>query len=133
MDFFWEHHIVLTIVINAGIMPPHKKRKIVSTKRSAFWPCGSCRQNCKSSSICCDACRRWHHASCEGLNNYLCALTRLRQVNIMGQCIPWTKSLGPLILGPVQVIFSWTKWGVFLGPLPVGPANDYRLNHAFCL
>ena len=68
VDFFWAHHIVLTIVINAGIMPPHKKRNIVSTQRSAFWPCGSCRQNYKSGSVCCDACRRWHHASCEGLN-----------------------------------------------------------------
>ena len=36
------------------------------------------------------------------------------------QCIPWTKSLGPMDLGPVQVIFSWTKWGAFLGPLSVG-------------
>ena len=26
-----------------------------------------------------------------------------------GQCIPWTKSLGPLDLGSVKVIFSWTK------------------------
>ena len=49
-------------MIYAGIMPPLKKRK------TAFWPCGSCRQNCKAGSICCDACRRWHHASCEGLN-----------------------------------------------------------------
>ena len=46
---------------------PLKKRKIVSTQRSAFWPCGSCRRNCKSESICCDACRRWHHTGCEGL------------------------------------------------------------------
>ena len=37
-----------------------------------------------------------------------------------GTCIPWTKSLGP-----VHVIFSWTKWGVFLGPIPVGPNQDY--------
>ena len=57
-----------TKVIYAGIMPPLKKRKIVSSQRSALWPCGSCRQNCKSGSICCDACKRWHHASCEGLN-----------------------------------------------------------------
>ena len=28
MDFFWAHHIVLTIVINAGIMPPHKNAKL---------------------------------------------------------------------------------------------------------
>ena len=42
--------------------------------------------------------------------------------------ITWTMDLGL-----VQVIFSWTKWGVFLGPLPVGPGNNYRLNHAFCL
>ena len=34
----------------------------------------------------------------------------------MGQCIPWTNSLGPLDLGPVQVITCWTRWGVFLGP-----------------
>ena len=33
-----------------------------------------------------------------------------------GQCIPWTNSLGPLDLGLVQVITSWTRWGVFLGP-----------------
>ena len=37
-----------------------------------------------------------------------------------GKCIPWTKSLGL-----VHVIFSWTKWGVFLGPIPVGPNQDY--------
>ena len=90
------------------------KRKIVSSKRSAFWPCGSCRQNCKTESICCDACKRWHHASCEGLTDsefsffngsdasYTCndcfsielgnspyqyswALTRLRQVNIFNK------------------------------------------------
>ena len=49
----------------------HKKktRKFVSTQRSAFWTCGSCRQNCKIESICCDACRRWHHASCECLTD----------------------------------------------------------------
>ena len=46
-------------------------------------------------------------------------LSRIAQTT--GKCIPWTKSLGPLDLGPVQVIFSWTKWGVFLGPIPVGP------------
>ena len=28
MDFFWAHHIVLTIVINAGIMLPHKNAKL---------------------------------------------------------------------------------------------------------
>ena len=50
-----------------------------------------------------------------------------------GQCIPLTKSLGPLDLGPVQVIFSCTKWGVFIGPIPVGPGNNNMLNHAFCL
>ena len=33
-----------------------------------------------------------------------------------GECIPWTNSLGPLDLGPVQVITCWTRWGVFLGP-----------------
>ena len=38
-----------------------------------------------------------------------------------GKCIHWTKSLGPFDLGPVQIIFSWTKWGVFLGLIPVGP------------
>ena len=30
--------------------------------------------------------------------------------NSRGKCIHWIKSLGPLDLGPVQVIFSWTKW-----------------------
>ena len=34
----------------------------------------------------------------------------------MGQCIPWTKSLGPLDLGPVQV-------------LSVGPNEVYSLDH----
>ena len=101
----------ISVIIYAEIMPL-KKRNIVSTQRSAFWPCGSCRRNCKSESICCDACRRWHHTGCEDLTasefkffnesdapytcndcsaieignspyNYLYALTRLRQVNII--------------------------------------------------
>ena len=90
-------------------MPVSKKRKIVSTKRSAFWPCGSCRKNCTAASIECEASKRWHHMSCEGLTlsefnffaeptasytcndcfatelgnaPYLWALTRLRQVNM---------------------------------------------------
>ena len=43
----------------------------------------------------------------------------------VGQCIPWTKSLGPLDLGLVQVTFSWTKLGIFLGSVPVAPGNNY--------
>ena len=50
---------------------------------------------------------------------------------VMGKCIPWTKSLGPLDLGPVQVIFSWTKWGVFLGPIPVGPGIKLPVEPCF--
>ena len=50
---------------------------------------------------------------------------------IVGKCIPWTKSLGPLELGPVQVIFSWTKWGVFLGPIPVGPGIKLPVEPCF--
>ena len=46
---------------------PAKKRKITVSKRSAFWPCGSCRQNC-TSGIQCDACKHWYHAQCEGLS-----------------------------------------------------------------
>ena len=48
------------------------------------------------------------------------SISRLRGIWLV-KCIHWTKSLGPLDLGPVQVIFSLTKWGVFLGPIPVGP------------
>ena len=33
MDFFWAHHIVLTIVSNAGIMPPYKKNAKLSLLR----------------------------------------------------------------------------------------------------
>ena len=47
---------------------PAKKRKITVSNRSAFWPCGSCRQNC-TSGIQCDACKRWYHAHCEGLSD----------------------------------------------------------------
>ena len=91
-------------------MPP-KKRKITVSQRSAFWPCGSCRQNCKTDCIQCDACKQWYHAQCEDLSvaelnfftdstamymcedcfgielgsspyEYLYGLTRMRQVNI---------------------------------------------------
>ena len=27
------------------------------------------------------------------------------------------------------MIISWTKWGVFLGPIPVGPNHKYLLDH----
>ena len=27
------------------------------------------------------------------------------------------------------MIISWTKWGVFLGPIPVGPDHKYLLDH----
>ena len=47
---------------------PAKKRKITVSKKSAFWPCGSCRQNC-TSGIQCDACNQWFHAHCEGLTS----------------------------------------------------------------
>ena len=47
---------------------PTKKRKITSTQRSAFWPCGSCRLNCKSDCILCDSCKQWFHAKCENLS-----------------------------------------------------------------
>ena len=32
---------------------------------TAFWPCGSCRLNCKSDCIRRDACKQWFHAKCE--------------------------------------------------------------------
>ena len=109
----FHHSFTCDTYARFGIMPA-KKHKIVSTQRSAFWPCGSCRQNCKTEPICCDACRRWHHASCEGLTDlefsffnvsdapctcndcflielgkspyeYLYALTGLRQVNIINE------------------------------------------------
>ena len=47
---------------------PTRKRKITSTQRSAFWPCGSCRLNCKSDCILCDSCKQWFHAKCENLS-----------------------------------------------------------------
>ena len=49
---------------------------------------------------------------------------------ITGQCIPWTKHTKSLGLGLVQVIISWTKWGVFLGPIPPSkhPTLDQRWN-----
>ena len=68
-DFF-----LLSVTINSvalgkplpvGIMPA-RKRIITVSKRTAFWPCGSCRRNC-TSGIQCDACTQWYHAQCEGL------------------------------------------------------------------
>ena len=56
---------------------------------------------------------------------------RFTPAHLKGKCIPWTKSLGPLDLGPVQVIFSWTKWGVFLGPIPVGPGIKLPVEPCF--
>lgn len=93
---------------------PAKKRKITVSKRSAFWPCGSCRQNC-ASGIQCDACKQWFHAQCQDLSEgdlnvlssstatytcedcftielgsspyeYLYGLTRMRQVIIIKNC-----------------------------------------------
>ena len=49
--------------------PPKKKpRKIAVSQRSTFWPCGSCRQNCKTDCIQCDACKQRYHAQCEDLS-----------------------------------------------------------------
>ena len=44
------------------------KRKITVSQRSADWPCGSCRQNCRSDCIRCDTCKSWYHAQCEDLS-----------------------------------------------------------------
>jgi hypothetical protein len=40
------------------IMP---KRKVAYTKRSVFYPCGACRQNCTTEVIRCDSCSSWFH------------------------------------------------------------------------
>ena len=48
-------------------MPP--KRKITVSKRTAFWPYGACRLNCKSDSIYCVSCKQWFHTDCERLSS----------------------------------------------------------------
>lgn len=65
--------ITLKVVLHKSMsvlrsIMPAKKRKITSTQRTAFWPCGSCRLNCKSDCIRCAACKQWFHAKCENLS-----------------------------------------------------------------
>lgn len=51
------------------LIMPAQKRKISVKERAAFWPCGSCRLNCKTDSIFCDTCQSWYHAACEQLSS----------------------------------------------------------------
>ena len=44
------------------------KRKISYLKRSVFWPCGECRQNCTENSVQCDSCNSWYHYDCQQLS-----------------------------------------------------------------
>lgn len=37
--------------------------------RSDSWPCNVCSENCLMCSIQCDACKKWVHASCNGLTD----------------------------------------------------------------
>ena len=55
-------------VLRTNLCPMPSKRKITVSQRSAFWPCGSCRQNCRSDCIRCDTCKRWYHSKCEDLS-----------------------------------------------------------------
>ena len=99
-------------VLRTNLCKMPSKRKITVSQRSAFWPCGTCRQNCRSDCIRCDSCKQWYHAKCEDLSaddfkfytestatytcencfsidvgssqyNFLYGLTRMRQVNIL--------------------------------------------------
>lgn len=36
--------------------------------RKEHWPCVICKKNCCSNSVCCDVCKCWVHAKCEGYN-----------------------------------------------------------------
>ena len=44
------------------------KRKISYLKRSVFWPCGECRQNCTENSVQYDSCNSWYHYDCQQLS-----------------------------------------------------------------
>ena len=37
--------------------------------RSDSWPCVVCSENCLLCSVQCDACKKWVHASCNGLTD----------------------------------------------------------------
>jgi hypothetical protein len=45
------------------------KRKLAYTKRSMFYPCGACRQNCTTEVIRCDSCSSWFNYSFENLTH----------------------------------------------------------------
>jgi len=97
------------------------KRKISYLKRSVFWPCGECRQNCTKNSVQCDSCNLWYHYDCQQLSlsdidvlvNTLvifCCLNCLREE--VGRT--YSYSAGLLRLNVVIIYFIISQANLFL-------------------
>lgn len=75
------------LTVKTVVKMPPKKRKITHAKKAAFWPCGSCRQNCSLNSIYCESCKTWFHYSCADLDSDECSLFEKSDLSfICDQC-----------------------------------------------